>query len=51
MGTFSAKKIGHKTGKITKFKQKNGHFKKIQNFLLEIFLILLPFQMDIYLTL
>ena len=39
-------------GKITKFQpKKKGAFKKIQNFFLEIFIILLTFQMDFYLTL
>ena len=50
-GNFFSQKTGMKQAKLQNFNQKNWPLKKIQNFFLEIFLILFPFQMDFYLTL
>ena len=44
-------KAGIKRAKLQSFNQKTGAFKKNSICLLETFLILLPFQMDFYLTL
>ena len=51
MGIFSAKNRAL-NGRIYKIStKKRALAKKIQNFFPEIFLILLPFEMDFYLTL
>ena len=51
-GNFFSQKIGIKRAKLKNFNQKELRFQIFfLNFFLEIFLILLPIQMDFFLTL